>query len=66
MANVRYSHSFQTGPGHRRQSPKGLRLSDSDPREPRRPDWLLILMVSLFVLTLLIAWFVDIPALLRP
>ncbi|GAB3914651.1 hypothetical protein GCM10028803_60410 [Larkinella knui] len=37
----------------------------SPAREPRRPDWLMILMVGLFVLTLLIAWLVDIPALLR-
>ncbi len=28
---------------------------------PRKPDWLLLLMIGLFVLTLLIAWLVDFP-----
>ncbi|WP_128545340.1 hypothetical protein [Larkinella soli] len=32
---------------------------------PRRPDWLLILMIGLFVASLLIAWLADIPSLLR-
>ncbi|GAB3931133.1 hypothetical protein [Larkinella terrae] len=50
--------------GYSHSGPKSS-LRPSDIREPRQPDWLLILMVSFFVLTLLIAWLVDIPALLR-
>ncbi|MGF7218935.1 hypothetical protein GGR92_005114 [Spirosoma lacussanchae] len=34
------------------------------PLKSRRPDWLLILMIGLFLLALLIVWLVDIPALL--
>ena len=64
-SNSRYSHTYGTDSsplmGHRNSSPP----AGSDTREPRQPDWLMILMISLFVLTLLIAWLVDIPALLR-
>ncbi len=35
------------------------------PPPPRQPDWLLVLIIGLVLLTLLIAWFADIPALLR-
>lgn len=28
---------------------------------PRKPDWLLLLMIGLFILTLVIAWLVDFP-----
>jgi hypothetical protein len=30
-----------------------------------KPDWLVLFMSAVFLLTLLIAWLVDIPALLR-
>ena len=32
---------------------------------PRRPDYLLILMIGLFLLSLVIAFLTDVPALLR-
>lgn len=32
---------------------------------PRKPDWLLIMMSILFLLTLLIAWLVGVPVLGR-
>lgn len=35
------------------------------PPSPRQPDWLLVLIIGLVLLTLLIAWFADIPAVLR-
>lgn len=37
----------------------------SDKKPPRRPDWLLMLVIGLFLTTLLIAWLVDFPALFR-
>jgi hypothetical protein len=37
---------------------------EHDP-QPRRPDWLVILMIGLFVLTLLIAWFSDVHLLIH-
>lgn len=36
-----------------------------DDKPPRKPDWLLILVGILFLLTLLIAWLTDIPVLFR-
>ncbi|WP_420150693.1 hypothetical protein [Spirosoma sp.] len=33
--------------------------------KPRKPDWLVLFMSALFLLTLLIAWLVDIPGLFR-
>ncbi|AKD55769.1 hypothetical protein [Spirosoma radiotolerans] len=48
-----------------RQS-KGHKRSGSSPEDPsRKPDWLLIFMGVVFLLTLLIAWLVNIPNLLR-
>lgn len=35
------------------------------PPSPRQPDWLLVFIIGLVLLTLLIAWLVDTPALLR-
>ncbi|MGA0557253.1 hypothetical protein ACO2Q8_11415 [Larkinella sp. VNQ87] len=65
MTKLRNSHLSGPMPTpltrpHRRPDASGF-----DDPEPWRPDWLMILMVSLFILTLLIAWLVDIPALLR-
>ncbi len=37
----------------------------SDEKPPRKPDWLLILVSVLFLLTVLIAWLADIPTLFR-
>ncbi|QJW91538.1 hypothetical protein HNV11_20220 [Spirosoma taeanense] len=34
-------------------------------KPPRKPDWLLILVAILSLITLFIAWLVDIPGLLR-
>jgi len=34
-------------------------------KPPRQPDWLLVWMGILFLLTLLIAWLADIPGILR-
>ncbi len=39
------------------------RQPDEEP--PRKPDWLLILVGILFLLTVLIAWLADIPTLFR-
>jgi hypothetical protein len=36
-----------------------------DEKPPRKPDWLLILVSILFLLTVLIAWLAGIPALFR-
>lgn len=36
-----------------------------DDKPPRKPDWLLIMVSILFLLTLLIAWLVDVPVLGR-
>ena len=36
-----------------------------DEKPPRKPDWLLILVGVLFLLTVLIAWLADIPTLFR-
>lgn len=38
---------------------------DTRPDPPRRPDYLLILMIGLFLLALIIAFLTDVPALLR-
>ncbi|WP_155296332.1 hypothetical protein [Spirosoma rigui] len=35
------------------------------PQPPRQPDYLLILMIGLFLLSLLIAFLTDVPALIR-
>ncbi|MFD1144703.1 hypothetical protein ACFQ4C_26480 [Larkinella insperata] len=64
-SKIRYNHPFGAHSGHLARSPNRVRPSKPAPREPWQPDWLMILMVSLFVLTLMIAWLVDIPALLR-
>ena len=37
----------------------------ADDEPPRKPDWLLIMVGILFLLTLLIAWLVDVPVLGR-
>jgi hypothetical protein len=41
--------------------------SSIDPlnEQPRKPDWLVLLMSALFLITLLIAWLVNIPAILH-
>ena len=36
-----------------------------DEPQPGKPDWLMVLVVGLFLLTLLIAWLTDIPVILR-
>ncbi|RRB04785.1 hypothetical protein [Larkinella rosea] len=61
--NLRYRHTFEPDSGPLNGPKRSLRSPNR--REPRQPDWLMILMISFFVLTLLIAWLVDIPALLR-
>ena len=47
------------GNGHKRASNK------PEEKPSRKPDWLLIFMGAIFLLTLLIAWLVNIPSLLR-
>ncbi|MBD2755646.1 hypothetical protein [Spirosoma validum] len=46
-------------------NPKRNKMTDSFDDEPPKPDWLVLLMSAFFLLTLLIAWLVDIPGLLR-
>ena len=36
-----------------------------DPQQPRKPDWLMLLVIGLFLLTLLIAWLTDVPVMFR-
>jgi hypothetical protein len=46
--------------------PRLRRVSDrAQEKEPRKPDWLMIGMVLLFLMTLLVVWLVNIPSLLR-
>ncbi|ADB40773.1 hypothetical protein [Spirosoma linguale] len=42
---------------------KADKLTDHKPT--RKPDWLLIFVSILFLLSLLIVWLVDVPSLLR-
>lgn len=47
---------------------KTVRTSDSkqlNEKPPRKPDWLLIFMSVLFLLTLLLLWIVDIPQIMQ-
>ena len=61
-----YTDSSYLPPGFRNQPAPPTRLKpQTDPKPPRKPDWLLIIMGILFLLTLLVAWLADIPALLR-
>ncbi|MGV3557299.1 hypothetical protein [Larkinella arboricola] len=64
-SKFRHNHPFGANSGHLARSPSSVRPTKPNTREPWQPDWLMILMVSLFILTLMIAWLVDIPALLR-
>ena len=45
--------------GHKRVGSK------TEEKPSRKPDWLLIFMGAIFLLTLLIAWLVNVPNLLR-
>ena len=36
-----------------------------DEPQPRKPDWLMVLVIGLFLITLLIAWITDIPVIFR-
>ncbi|QDK81400.1 hypothetical protein EXU85_23435 [Spirosoma sp. KCTC 42546] len=56
-----YSPFFPPGPATPSKTrPKSKYMYEED---PKKPDWLLLLISALVLLTLLIAWFVDIPAL---
>ncbi|WP_020595958.1 hypothetical protein [Spirosoma panaciterrae] len=57
-----YTPFFPPGPATRKR-PTPNPLYDDD--QPPQPDWLLILMCALFLLTLFLAWYVDIPRLLH-
>ncbi|WP_461092662.1 hypothetical protein [Spirosoma gilvum] len=60
-----YTPFFPPGPATpTRNRPQHKPLyDDGDP--PPQPDWLLILMCGLFLLTIFLAWYVDIPRLLQ-
>ncbi|WP_460972897.1 hypothetical protein [Spirosoma migulaei] len=58
-----YTPFFPPGP----VSPDAVRKKTTNPlgeKPPRQPDWLLIWVSILFLLTILIAWLVDIPSIL--
>ncbi|MCY7358104.1 MAG: hypothetical protein LH609_11715 [Rudanella sp.] len=46
------------------ESPGGARRP-SGAKPPNKPDWLIIMVSVLFLLTILIAWLVDVPVLSR-
>jgi len=56
---ILYSRSYSISPLRRLTRPH-----HDSPNPPRKPDWLVLLMIGIFLLILLIAWFVDIPSLL--
>ncbi|WP_080056035.1 hypothetical protein [Spirosoma aerolatum] len=59
-----YTPFFPPGPATpTRKRPTNDPLFNDD--RPPQPDWLLILMCALFLLTLFLAWYVDIPRLLH-
>ena len=59
-----YTPFFPPGP----VNPNSVRKKSANPlgdKPPRQPDWLLIWVSILFLLTILIAWLVGIPSFLR-
>lgn len=58
-----YTPFFPPGPVSKGTQARDKKLIDEEP--PRKPDWLMIFMGVLFLLTLLLLWIVDIPHLLR-
>ncbi|WP_460939345.1 hypothetical protein [Spirosoma humi] len=68
MANKKmlFAQPASFAPHPARQEDGHKRAGSSPEEKPsRKPDWLLIFMGAVFLLTLLIAWLVNIPSLLR-
>ena len=64
--HIAYSNAPSSSPNPVSADTAQTRLSTTPTKKPsRKPDWLLIWVGILFLLTLLIAWLVDFPALLR-
>ncbi|NEU70366.1 hypothetical protein GK091_26050 [Spirosoma agri] len=63
VKNVRQPYTPYSPPES--ASPPSTRIDPLSPDKdrPRKPDWLLLLIGALILLTLLIAWLVDIPTL---
>ena len=62
--NYAYASYFPPGSDSRNPTREPLHRP-VDEKQPRKPDWLLILVSVLFLITLLIAWLADIPGLFR-
>ncbi|WP_157816043.1 hypothetical protein [Spirosoma pollinicola] len=58
-----YSPFFPPSPVSPAESRKTSRFTYNE--KPRKPDWLVLLMSALFLLTLLILWLVEFPSLFR-
>lgn len=57
-----YTPFFPPGPVPKVTRNKNKQLLNGEP--PQKPDWLMIIMGALFLLTLVLLWIVDIPHLL--
>lgn len=55
------SHSLYPPLSTRTGSPRGPAGQPASDEPPRKPDWLLIMVGILFLLTLLIGWLAGIP-----
>ncbi|GAB4024597.1 hypothetical protein [Spirosoma koreense] len=62
-ASLFYTPFFPPSPVSKITRNKDRKLFGEEP--PQKPDWLMIFMGILFLVTLLIAWLVDIPGLLK-
>ncbi|GAB3939658.1 hypothetical protein GCM10028805_00400 [Spirosoma harenae] len=60
---LRYTPFFPPSPVSKTTRNKNKELFNEEP--PQKPDWLMIFVAALFLLTLLLLWIVDIPNLLN-
>ncbi|WP_420148048.1 hypothetical protein [Spirosoma sp.] len=58
-----YTPFFPPGPVSKATRNRDKKLFSEEP--PQKPDWLMVFMGILFLLTLLLLWIVDIPHLLQ-
>lgn len=61
--NVNHPYSPFFPPGLATPTKTRPKLKYLNEDDPRKPDWLILLISALVLLTLLIAWVVDIPGL---
>lgn len=63
---ITYAHASYFPPSSTSQDRlKNQTDQRANDRQPRKPDWLLILVSILFLISLLIAWLADIPSIFR-